>query len=42
MRRDVLLDIILINQEGLVEDMRVGYSLGSSDHERVECRILHG
>lgn len=38
----MLLDIILINLEGRVEDMRVGYSLGYSDHERMECWIPHG
>lgn len=37
-----MLDIILINQEGLVKDMRVGDSLGYSDHEMVELQILHG
>ena len=42
MRRDVLLDLILTNKEGLVEDVRVGGSLGCSDHEMVKFRILHG
>lgn len=41
-RRDVLLDILLINQEGLVKDMRVGYSLSYCDDERVEHQILNG
>lgn len=39
-RKGVLLDLVLTNQEGLVEDMKVGGSLGFSDHEMVELRIL--
>ena len=39
-RRDVLLNLILTNKEGLVEDVRAGGSLGCSDHEMVEFRIL--
>ena len=39
---DVLLNLILTNKEGLVEDARVGGSLGCSDHEMVEFRILQG
>ncbi|GAB0177486.1 hypothetical protein GRJ2_000213900 [Grus japonensis] len=42
MRRGVLLDLVLKNKEGLVEDVKVGGSLGCSDHEMVEFRILHG
>ena len=42
MRRGVLLDLVLTNKEGLVENVKVGSSLGCSDHEMVEFRILHG
>ena len=42
MRRGVLLDFVLTNKDGLVEDVKVGGSLGCSDHELVEFRILHG
>ena len=42
MRRDVLLDIVLTKQEGLVEEVKAGGSLGCTDHEMVEFRILHG
>ncbi|GAB0208404.1 hypothetical protein GRJ2_003306100 [Grus japonensis] len=42
MRRGVLLDLVLTNKEGLVGDVKVGGSLGCSDHEMVEFRILHG
>jgi len=38
----MLLDLVLINKEGLVEDVKVGGRLGSSDHETVEFRILRG
>ena len=38
----MLLDLILTNKEGLVEDVRVGGSLDCSDHEMVEFRILRG
>jgi len=41
-RKGALLDLILTNKEGLVEDAKVGGSLGGSDHEMVEFRILHG
>ncbi|GAB0207498.1 mitochondrial enolase superfamily member 1 [Grus japonensis] len=41
-RRGVLLDLVLTNKEGLVGDVKVGGSLGCSDHETVEFRILHG
>ena len=40
MRRDELLDLILTTKEGLVEDVRVGCTLGCSDHEMVEFKIL--
>ncbi|GAB0179869.1 mitochondrial enolase superfamily member 1 [Grus japonensis] len=42
MRSGVLLDLVLTNKEGLVGDVKAGGSLGCSDHEMVEFRILHG
>ncbi|GAB0206764.1 mitochondrial enolase superfamily member 1 [Grus japonensis] len=42
MRRGVLLDLVLTTKEGLVGDVKVGGSLGCSDHEMVEFRILRG
>jgi len=42
MRKHVLLDLVLTNKEGLVEDVKVGGSLRCSDHEMVECRTLRG
>jgi len=41
-RKGTLLDLVLTNKEGLVEDVKAGGSLGSSDHEMVELRILRG
>jgi len=41
-RRGVLLDLVLTNKEGLVEDVKVGGSLSCCDHEMVEFRILYG
>jgi len=41
-RKGALLDLVLANKEGLVEDVKVGGRLGCSDHEMVEFRILHG
>jgi len=41
-RRSTLLDLILTNKEGLVEHVKAGGSLGCSDHEMVEFRILCG
>jgi len=38
----VLLDLVLMNKEGLVEDVKVVGSLGCNDHEMGEFRILHG
>ena len=38
----MLLDLILTNKESLAEVVRVGGSLGCSDHEMVEFRILCG
>jgi len=42
MRRGVLLELVLTNEERLVEDVKVGGSLGCIDHEMVEFRILCG
>ncbi|PKU39022.1 glycerol kinase [Limosa lapponica baueri] len=39
-RRGVLLDVVLANEEGLMEDVKVGGSLGCSDHEKIEFRIM--
>jgi len=39
-RKGALLDPVLTNKEGLVEDVKVGSRLGCSDHEMVEFRIL--
>jgi len=41
-RRGTLLDLVLTNKEGLVEDVKVGGRLSCSDHEIVNFRILHG
>ncbi|KAF4803717.1 hypothetical protein TURU_013832 [Turdus rufiventris] len=41
-RNGVLLDLILTNREGLVGDVKVGGSLGCSDHEIVEFSIEQG
>jgi len=41
-RRGALLDLVQMNKEGLVEDVKVGGRLGCSDHEMVEFRILRG
>ena len=41
-RKGALLGLILTNMEGLVENVKVGGSLGSSDHEMVNFRILGG
>ena len=41
-RKVALLDLVLTNKEGLVEDVRVGGRLGCSDHEMAEFRILRG
>lgn len=40
MRNGVLLDLILTNKEGLVGDVKVGRSLGYSDHEIMEFSIV--
>ncbi|PKU30367.1 rna-directed dna polymerase from mobile element jockey- hypothetical protein [Limosa lapponica baueri] len=39
-RTGVLLDLVLTNKEGLVEDMKVGGNLGCSDHGETEFRIV--
>jgi len=41
-RKDALLDLVLRNKEGPVEDVKVRGRLGCSDHEMVEFMILHG
>jgi len=41
-RKGALLDLVLTNKEGLVEDVKVGSRLGCSDHEMVEFKILRG
>jgi len=40
--KEALLDLVLTNKEGLVEDVKGGGRLGCSDHEKVEFRILCG
>jgi len=40
--KGALLDLVLTNKEGLVEDVNVGGRLGCRDHEMVKFRILHG
>ncbi|PKU47795.1 hypothetical protein llap_1904 [Limosa lapponica baueri] len=40
MTRGVLVDLILTNKHGLVWDVKTGGSLGCSDHEIVDFRIL--
>ncbi|GAB0210150.1 hypothetical protein GRJ2_003480800 [Grus japonensis] len=40
MRRGAMLDLVLTNKEGLVGDVKLKGSLGCSDHEMVEFRIL--
>ena len=42
MKRDLLLDLVLTNKEGLPGNMKAGGSLGCSDHNIVEFRTLHG
>jgi len=41
-RRGALLDLVLMNKEGLIEDVKDGGSLGCSDHEMFNFRILRG
>jgi len=42
MRRSMLLDLVLTNEEGLIEDVKVRGSRSCSDCEMVEFRILCG
>jgi len=42
MRTGALLDLVLMNKEGLVEDVKAGGSRSCSDHEMVKFRILRG
>ncbi|GAB0194032.1 hypothetical protein GRJ2_001868500 [Grus japonensis] len=39
-RRGAMLDLVLTNKEGLVGDVKLKASLGCSDHEMVEFKIL--
>lgn len=39
-RKDALLDLLLVNKEGFVEDVMVGGCLGYSGYEMVEFRIF--
>jgi len=41
-RKGALLDLVLTNKKGLVENVKVGGRLGCSDNEMVEFRILRG
>jgi len=41
-RKGALLDLVLTNEEGLVEDVKVGGRLGCSNHEIMEFRIQRG
>ena len=41
-RKGALLDLVLTNKEGLVENVKAGGRLGCSNHEMVEFRILCG
>jgi len=41
-RKGALLDLVLTNKEGLVEDVQAGGRVSCSDHEIVEFRILCG
>ena len=38
----VLLDLVLSNRNGLLRDVKVEGSLGSSDDKMVECKSLRG
>lgn len=42
MKRGALLDLILLNKEGLTGVVKVKGTLGYSDHEMVEFRVLRG
>jgi len=39
-RKDVLLELLFVNREGLVGDVMVGGCLGHSDHEMIEFKIF--
>ena len=39
MRQGVLLDLVLIDRDGLVRDVKAGGRLGCSDHEMVEFKM---
>jgi len=39
-RKGAMLDLVLTNKEGLVGNVRLKGSLGCSDHEMVEFKIL--
>ena len=41
-RKGALLDLVLTNKEGLVEDVKAGDRLSCSDHDIVEFRIPCG
>lgn len=41
-RRGALLDLVIMKNKELVRDMKVQESLGCSDCERMEVRILRG
>jgi len=41
-RKGALLDLLLTNKEGPVEEVKVGSRLGCSDNKMVNLRILHG
>lgn len=41
-RQGVLLDLVLFSRDGLVKDVRAGGSLGCTNHEMVELKILCG
>ena len=40
MRGSKILDLLFVNREGLVRDVKVGGHLGHSDHEMLDCSIL--
>jgi len=40
MRRGAMLDLVLTNKEGLMENVKLKGSLGCSDHEMVDLKIL--
>ena len=41
-RRGLVLDLVLTNKKGLLRDVMVGQSLGCSNHEIVEFKVLCG